>query len=179
MIKQVEGIYGVKNLSLAAYRAVVQKFMEHFTFIEYNVVNRGENKLNNANKLKEKVGQTSSNSLGQQCFGCQGEGHAKSECPTFLKSKDKAMAVTLSDDEIFDHESGSDEDENFFAFIAAAVVDESVLVEKNFSDGELSKSVDLQKVFNKLSKVAAKDAMSVDLGLRRLLLLNLKKKTCC
>ena len=32
----------------------------------------------------------------------------KSECPTFLRSKGKAMAVTLSDDEVSDHESGSD-----------------------------------------------------------------------
>ena len=34
----------------------------------------------------------------------------KSECPTFLRSKGKPMAITLSDDEIFDNESGSDED---------------------------------------------------------------------
>ena len=45
VIKQVEGIYGVKNPNLAAYKAAVQKVMEHFTFIEYKVVNRGENKL--------------------------------------------------------------------------------------------------------------------------------------
>ena len=45
VIKQVEGIYGVKNLNLVAYRAVVQRIMEHFNFIEYKVVNRGENKL--------------------------------------------------------------------------------------------------------------------------------------
>ena len=45
VIKQVERIYGVKNPNLVAYRVVVQKFMEHFTFIEYKVVNRGENKL--------------------------------------------------------------------------------------------------------------------------------------
>ena len=29
----------------------------------------------------------------------------KSECPTYLKSKDKAMAVTLSDGEVSDDES--------------------------------------------------------------------------
>ena len=57
-------------------------------------------KVNNTDKPKEKVGQTSSNSLGQQCFGCQGYGHVKSECPTFLRSKGKVMAVTLSDDEV-------------------------------------------------------------------------------
>ena len=45
VIKQIEGNYEVKNPSLAAYRATVQKVMEHFTFIEYKVINRGENKL--------------------------------------------------------------------------------------------------------------------------------------
>ena len=45
VIKQDEGTYRVKNPSLAAYRVAVQRIMEHFTFIEYKVVNRGENKL--------------------------------------------------------------------------------------------------------------------------------------
>ena len=58
----------------------------------------------------------------------------KSEYPTFLRSKGKAMAVTLSDDEVSDNESGSDEDGNIIAFTATAVVDESVTVqEKQFS----------------------------------------------
>ena len=52
-------------------------------------------KVNNTNKSKERVGQNSNNSMGQQCFGCQGHGHVKSKCPTFLRSKGKAMAVTL------------------------------------------------------------------------------------
>ena len=67
----------------------------------------------------------------------------KSECPTFLRSKDKTMAVTLSDGEVSDHEFGSDEDENFFTFIVTAIVDESILVEENPSDGELSECADL------------------------------------
>ena len=100
-------------------------------------------KVNNIEKPKEKVGQISNNSMGQQCFGCQGYGHVKSKCPTFLGSKGKAMAVTLSDDEVFDHESSSDEDGNFIAFIATTVVDESVVVDENLSDGELSESADL------------------------------------
>ena len=70
-------------------------------------------KINNAEKSKEKVVQSSNNSLGQQCFGCQGYGHVKSKCPTFLRSKGKAMAVTLSDGEVSDHEFASDEDGNF------------------------------------------------------------------
>ena len=76
--------------------------------------------VNNNDKPREKIGQSSNNSMGPQCFGCQGYGHMKSECPTYLKSKGKgkAMAVTLSDDEVSDNEPGSDEDGNFIAFIA-------------------------------------------------------------
>ena len=87
-------------------------------------------RINNIEKSKEKVSQSSSNSLGQQCFSCQGYGHVKSECSTFLRTKGKVMAVTFSDGKVSDHESRSDEDENFFAFIVIAVVNESDLVEK-------------------------------------------------
>ena len=39
--------------------------------------------------------------LGPKCFGCQGFGHMKQECPTYLKTigKSKALAATLSDTE--------------------------------------------------------------------------------
>ena len=67
-------------------------------------------KVNNNDKPREKVGQSSNNSMGSQCFGCQGYGHIKSECPTYLKSKGKAMAVTLSDSEVSDDESKCDKD---------------------------------------------------------------------
>ena len=53
----------------------------------------------------------------------------KSECPTYLKSKGKAMAVTFSDGEVFDDESKCDEDGNFIAFTAIAIVNESISVE--------------------------------------------------
>ena len=43
--------------------------------------------------------------MGQQCFGCQRYGHVKLECPTFMRSKGKAIAVTLSDGEVSDDES--------------------------------------------------------------------------
>ena len=62
----------------------------------------------------------------------------KSECPIFLRSKGKAMAVTFSDDEVFDHESGSNKNGNFITFTATAVVDESIVVDENPSDRELS-----------------------------------------
>ena len=82
----------------------------------------------------------------------------KSKCPTYLKSKGKVMAVTLSDSEVSDNESDCDEDGNFIAFTATVVVDESISVEDNPSDGELSKNADLQEVYNKLCKIAVKDA---------------------
>ena len=100
----------------------------------------------------------------------------KSECPTFLRSKGKAMAVTLSDDEVSDHESSNDEDRNFITFTATTIVDESVVVDKNPSDGELSKSADLQEAYNKLCKVAVNDAINVDLGLQKIASLELDKK---
>ena len=62
----------------------------------------------------------------------------KSECPTYLKSKGKTMAVTFSDGEVSDDESECDEDGNFIAFTAIVVVNESISAEENPSDGELS-----------------------------------------
>ena len=87
------------------------------------------------------------------------------------------MAVTLGDDEVSDYESGSDKDKNFIAFTATAIVDESVVVDENLSDGELSENADLQEAYNKLCKVVVKDVINVDLGLKKkLLLLNLIRK---
>ena len=42
--------------------------------------------------------------LGPKCFGCQGFGHIKQECPKYLKTigKSKALAATLSDIELED-----------------------------------------------------------------------------
>ena len=86
------------------------------------------------------------------------------------------MALTLSDGEVFDDESECDEDGNFIAFTATAVVSESITAEENPSDGELSEDVDLQEAYNKLCKVAVKDAMNVELGLKKIESLELDKK---
>ena len=92
----------------------------------------------------------------------------KSECPTFLRSKGKAIDVTLSDDEVSDDESCCYENGNFIAFTATTVVNESLSVEENLSDGELSEDADLQKAYNKLFKAAVKDAMNVELSLKKI-----------
>ena len=62
------------------------------------------------------------------------------------------MVVTLNDDKVFDHESSSDEDGNFITFTATTIVDESVVVDENHSNGALSENADLQEVYNKLCK---------------------------
>ena len=67
----------------------------------------------------------------------------KFECLTFLRSKGKAMAITFNDDEVSDHESSSYVDKNFITFTATAVVDESIVVEENPSNGELFEFFDL------------------------------------
>ena len=86
------------------------------------------------------------------------------------------MAVTLSDDEVSYHEFGRDEDGNFIAFTATNIVAESVVVDENPFNGELFENADLQEAYNKLCKIAAKDAMNVDLGLKKIASLELDKK---
>ena len=100
----------------------------------------------------------------------------KSECPTYLKSKGKVMVVTLSDDEVSDDEYGCDKDGNFIAFTATTLVNENVFAEENPSDRELSEDADLQESYNKLCKFAAKDAMNVELGMKKTASLELDKK---
>ena len=53
------------------------------------------------------------------------------------------------------------------AFTATTVVSEIETVDKNPSDGELSKNADLQEVYNKLCKIATKDAMSVEIWVEK------------
>ena len=141
-----------------------------------NFKRNNSTKVNSTEKPKEKVGQPSNYSMGPQCFGCQRYGHMKSECPTYLRSKGKAMAVILSDDEVSDDESDCDKDGDFIAFIVTAVVNESVFAKENPSDGELSEDANLQEAYNKLYKVATKDAISVELGLKKITSLELDKK---
>ena len=100
----------------------------------------------------------------------------KSECPTYVKSRGKAMVVTLSDGEVFDDKSECDEDGNFITFTATTAVNESIFAEENPSDRELSEDADLQEAYNKFCKIAAKDAMNVELGLKKIESFELDKK---
>ena len=79
---------------------------------------------------------------GPKCFRCQGFGHMKQECPTYLKSigKSKALAATLSDTELED-DSDNENDKILNAFTATInptegivedVDEEKELVESKF-----------------------------------------------
>ena len=109
-----------------------------------NVKKNDTAKNNNSKKSKDKVGQSSKSFFGQQCYDYQGYGHLKFKCPTFLRSKGKAMAVTFSDDEVSDHESESDQEGNFMAFTATTIVSEIETTDEKPSDGELSKDANLK-----------------------------------
>ena len=52
------------------------------------------------------------------------------------------MAVTLSDNEVFDDQSGCDKDGNFIVFTVTIIVDENVSTKESPSDGELSEDAD-------------------------------------
>ena len=80
--------------------------------------------------------------VGPKCFGCQGFGHMKQECSTYLKTirKSKALATTLSDTEPED-DSDNEDDGILNAFTATVnptqgivedVDEEEDLVESKF-----------------------------------------------
>ena len=93
---------------------------------------------------------------GSKCFGCQGFGNMKQECPTYLKSivKSKALVATLSD---------AEDDEILNAFTATVnptegiiedVDEEEELVESKFK--KMDEQDDIHTAYAKLYKVSEK-----------------------
>jgi len=81
------------------------------------------------------------------------------------------MAVTLCDD--FD----SDQEGKFKAFTTTVVTNKTIDVKvESPSNEELSENADLQEAYNKLCKIVAKDAMTVDLSLKKIESPELEKK---
>ncbi|KAK2449300.1 gag-protease polyprotein [Trifolium repens] len=69
---------------------------------------------------------------GVRCFECEGYGHIKTECATYLKKQKKGLAVSWSDEENSDNES-----EDMTANHIRVTTDES-LSDNNSSDDELT-----------------------------------------
>ena len=100
-----------------------------------------------------------------KCFGCQGFGHMKQECPTYLKSisKSKALATTLSDTESKIESDDSDDEGILSAFttivdpiegIIKVVDEEEDLVESKFK--KMDDQDDIYTAYAKLYKVSEK-----------------------
>ena len=114
--------------------------------------------------------------VGPKCFGCQGFGHMKHECPTYLKSigKSKALATTLSDtepEEDFDNE----DDEILNAFTATInptdrivedVDEQEELVESKFE--KVDDQDDIHTAYEKLYKVSKKHEKLYRLAIKKL-----------
>ena len=94
--------------------------------------------------------------LGPKCFGCQGLGHMKQECPTYLKTigKSKTLVATLSDTEPED-DSDNEDDGILNAFTAivnptGGIVededDEEDLVDSKFEKMDDFKMLSIQLV---------------------------------
>ena len=77
---------------------------------------------------------------GPKCFGCQGFGHMKHECPTYLKSigKSKVLAATLSDTEPKD--DSDNEDDRILNDFTTTVNSTDGIVENVVEEEELVKS---------------------------------------
>ena len=99
-----------------------------------------------------------------KCFGCQGFGHIKQECLTYLKiiGKSKALATTLSDSEPED-DFDNEDDEILNAFIATVnptegivedVNEEKELVESKFE--KMDEQDNIHTAYAKLYKASEK-----------------------
>ena len=101
---------------------------------------------------------------GPKCFGCQGFGHIKHECPTYLKSigKSKALATTQNDTKL-EEDSDNEDDGILNAFTATVnptdgivedVDEEEGLVESKFE--KMDDQDDIHTTYEKLYKVSEK-----------------------
>ena len=101
--------------------------------------------------MSESENDMDSRSGGAQCYECEGYGHVRSECPTYLRAKGKkAMAASLSDSEGDDSLKG-----NYMAFPASVTGERNKYVRDSGSESSHSESVDedsLQVAYAKLFK---------------------------
>ena len=113
---------------------------------------------------------------GPKCFGCQGFGHMKHECPTYLKSirKSKALAATLSNTELED-DSDNEDDGILNAFTASVdptegivedVDEEEDLVDSKFE--KMDDQDDIHMAYEKLYKLSKKHEKLYKLATKKL-----------
>ena len=115
--------------------------------------------------------------VGPKCYGCQGYGHMKQECPIYLKciGKSKALATTLSDIEPEANFDDSHQELIVSAFIATVesleeavelVDEEKELIESKFK--KMDEQDDFHIAYSKLYKVFEKHEKLYRLATRKL-----------
>ena len=115
--------------------------------------------------------------FGPKCFECQGFGHKKQECPTYLKSigKSKALAATLSDTKPETKSNDSDDKGILSAFtaivdptkgIAKAMDEEEDLVISKFK--KMDEQDDIHTTYAKLYKVSKRHEKLYRLSTKKL-----------
>ena len=105
---------------------------------------------------------------GPKCFGCQGFGHMKQECPTYLKSigKSKALAATLSDAEDDGILNAFTATVNPTEGIVKDVDEEEELVESEFE--KMDEQHDIHRAYAKLYKILEKHEKMYKLASKKL-----------
>ena len=121
---------------------------------------------------------------GPKYFGCQGFGHMKHECPTYLKSigKSKTLVATLSDTEL-KKDSDNEDDGILNAFTATVnhtdwivedVDKEEELVESKFE--KMDDQDDIHTAYEKLYKIFEKHKKLYRLATKKLSDVELDRK---
>ena len=139
-------------------------------------------------KTKREANDGGQNSIvpsGPKCYRCQGYGHMKQECPTYLKSigKSKALAATLSDTEPEAESDDSDQEGIVNAFTATidsleeaieSVDDEEKLMESKFE--KMDEQDDIHTAYSKLDKVSEKHDKLYKLATKKLSEVDLERE---
>ena len=118
--------------------------------------------LDKPNKENKECVQKTNIPSSPKCFGCQGYGHMKQECPTYLMSigKSKALTATLSDTKPKSDSNDNDQEEKIMAFTATvelandtreAVNEGEELDESKFE--KLDENDDIQIAYSKIYKI--------------------------
>ena len=157
-----------------------KKFMKNANGMNFDKDHRQSNssqfKGEDKGKKDAKEGGQYTVPAGPKCFGYQGFGHMKNECPTYLKSigKRKAFAATLSDTEP-EEDSDNKDDEILNAFTATVnptdgivedVDEEEELVESKFE--KMDDQDDIHTAYEKLYKISEKHEKLYRLATKKL-----------
>jgi hypothetical protein len=112
-------------------------------------------------------------SKGVQCHECEGYGHIRTECATFLKKQKKSMTVTWSDEDDSEEESESAKCVTALAGVCASDV-ESVDEGLSYDDLLVSyrdlyeKDLEINKVLRRQKKTIAQLTIERDEGLTKI-----------